>query len=75
MRTKYHVTQRQDGDWQSKKTGGERASAVAPTKEEAVSKAAAIAKNVGNSQIIIHKADGTIQSERTYDNDPNPPKG
>lgn len=27
------------------------------------------------SQLVIHKADGTIETEYTYGNDPYPPKG
>ncbi|MFE0473236.1 DUF2188 domain-containing protein [Streptomyces sp. NPDC058947] len=27
------------------------------------------------SQLIIHKADGTIETEYTYEGDPYPPKG
>jgi hypothetical protein len=74
-RTTYHVTQRDDGDWQVKGQGAPRASAVESTKAEAVSRGAEIARNKGNSQLIIHKQDGKIQDERTYDNDPYPPPG
>lgn len=74
-RTKYHITKVDDG-WKIKKEGGERASAKTGTKEEAVQEARRIARNVdGPSQVIIHKADGKIQEERTYGNDPYPPKG
>lgn len=38
-------------------------------------KAAAEARLAHPSQVIIHKADGTIEDERTYDADPFPPKG
>ncbi|MFH6681001.1 DUF2188 domain-containing protein [Clavibacter michiganensis] len=27
------------------------------------------------SQLIIHQSDGTIEDERTYGNDPFPPRG
>lgn len=27
------------------------------------------------SQLVIHRADGTIEDERTYGNDPFPPRG
>lgn len=74
-RETYHVTQREDGDWQVRGQGASRASAVEGTKAEAVSRGAEIARNKGNSQLIIHKQDGKIQEERTYDNDPFPPTG
>lgn len=71
----YDVTKTNDG-WKSTARGGERASAVGDTKEEVVQRAAEIARNQsGDTQVVIHKSDGTIQSERTYGNDPYPPKG
>lgn len=74
-RDKYHVTQRDDGKWQGKMEGADRASVVGETKKSAVSRTTEIARNKGNSQVFIHKQDGKIQEERTYDNDPYPPKG
>ena len=54
----YHVTQNPDGTWKGKAQGGQRASVVANTKAETVSKTTGMAKNQGNSQVIIHKMDG-----------------
>jgi hypothetical protein len=45
------------------------------TKQEAVNAAAKQARSMGNSQVVIQKRDGTIQSERTYGNDPRRTKG
>ncbi len=45
------------------------------TKQEAVDAAAKQARSTGNSQAVIQKKDGTIQSERTYGNDPRRSKG
>lgn len=70
----YDVTKTDDG-WQGKARGGQRASVTGDTKDEVVSRTAEIAKNHGNSQVVIHKTDGEFQSERTYGNDPFPPKG
>ena len=71
----YDVTKTNDG-WKSTARGGERASVVGDTKDEVVKRAAEIARNQpGNAQVVIHKSDGTIQSERTYGDDPCPPKG
>lgn len=70
----YDVT-KCDSGWQGKARGNERATVVAPTKEQAVKKIAIIAKDNGNAQVVIRKSDGKIQSERTYGNDPRASKG
>lgn len=74
-KTRYHVTKREDGSWQGAKEKSERASVVADTKEEVLKKTIEIAKNQDEAQVIIHKEDGKIQSERTYGSDPHPPEG
>lgn len=75
-RKKYHVTYDQEsGQWKGKAQGGERASVVGDTKAEVQQKTIDLAKGQGNSQVIIHKTDGKIQSERTYGDDPFPPEG
>lgn len=75
-RKKYHVTKTDEG-WQGILEEGQRASVKGETKEEVVKKTIAIAKNQDNSSVIIHKADGKIQEERTYPkkSDPYPPPG
>lgn len=70
----YDITQ-SDKNWKSTVRGNEKASLVAPTKEKAIKKTIEIAKKNSNSQIIIRKSDGTIQTERTYGNDPKKSKG
>jgi hypothetical protein len=75
-RKKYHITQKPNGDWQGKAQGGKRASIIASTKQEAMSKTIEIAKNKTSSQVIIHKSDGKFQEERTYGGkDPFPSRG
>ena len=71
----YHVTKGPDGNWKGKAQGAERVSVVGDTKAKVLSRTIEIAKNQQDSQVIIHKKDGEIQSERTYGNDPYPPKG
>lgn len=68
-----HVTGTR-GDWRVVREGGERASATATTKQTAIERARDLAKPE-SGQIIIHGTDGRIQSERSYGNDPFPPKG
>jgi hypothetical protein len=45
------------------------------TKQSATQDAVGRGRASGNAQVIIHKKDGTIQSERTYGNDPRRSKG
>lgn len=71
----YHVTPNPGGGWQGKAEGAQRASVVADNKEEVVERTTELARNQMPSQVIIHKSDGTIQDERTYQDDPSPPEG
>lgn len=68
-----HVTGER-GNWRGLREGAERASFTANTKEEAIDKARDLAKPE-RGEVIIHGTDGRIQSERSYGNDPYPPKG
>ena len=45
------------------------------TKDQAVNAAMKIAKRNAPSQLRIHKSDGSIEAERTYEMDPFPPRG
>jgi len=65
-----------DGDkWKVKVEGGERATRVFDTKDEAIHHAVELARNAMPSQVLIQKQDGQIQDERTYGDDPFPPRG
>lgn len=64
-RKTYHVTRTDDG-WQSKIEGGSRASATGDTKGEVLKRTIEMAKSKGNTSVVIHKSDGKIQEERTY---------
>ena len=70
----YDISKKGDG-WAVKGRDNERASIITNTKTEAINAAAQIGRNNGNAQVVIHKRNGQIQSERTYGNDPYPPKG
>lgn len=75
-RTVYHVVHNSDKEvWQVKKEGSSTAIKNFDTKDEAIDYAVELAKNNKPSQVKIHKKDGTIESERTYGNDPYPPRG
>ncbi len=73
-RTVYDVTPHEEG-WQVKRRGAARASSVHSTKEEAIQAARALAHNNEPSQVVVHRRDGTIEREWTYQDDPYPPKG
>ncbi|MGB9298977.1 MAG: DUF2188 domain-containing protein [Anaerolineae bacterium] len=74
-RTTYHVTPRPDGGWNVERQNSSRASSSHDTKAEATARAKELAKRHTLGQVVIHKRDGTIQSEHTYGKDPYPPKG
>jgi len=71
----YHVVPRPDGKWAGEGEGAKRASVVGEMKAEVLERTIEIAKEHPLSQVIIHKQDGVIQSERTYGEDPYPPRG
>ena len=73
-RTVYHVAPHPNG-WQVKRERAKQATIVRPTKEEAIEAARELALNNKPSQIKIHKRDGTIEKEWTYQDDPYPPEG
>lgn len=45
------------------------------TKQPAIDAGQKVAKANQPSQLVVHRADGTIEFEWTYGNDPYPPKG
>ena len=71
----YHVTPGKDGGWKIKEETASRASSSHETKVEAIARAKELAKKQELGQIVIHKQDGSIQTEHTYGKDPYPPKG
>jgi uncharacterized protein YdaT len=74
-RKTYHVIPKADGGWNVKGENASRASSSHATKAEAISRAKELAKNQDLGQVVIHKKDGTIQTEHTYGKDPYPPEG
>lgn len=72
-RRRVHVTH-DSGGWKVAREGAERASARCGTKAEAVQRGRDLARRDAG-QLLIHGKDGRIQEERTYRNDPCPPRG
>lgn len=73
-RKTYHVSPHPKG-WQVKPENAERANRVVDTKAEAVQLGRELAKAQELGQLVVHKQDGTIQTEHTYRQDPFPPAG
>jgi hypothetical protein len=73
-RQKYDISHRQDGNWQVKQQGAERASGVFERKADAVERGRELAR-AQHGQLLIRGTDGRIQTEHTYGDDPYPPKG
>ncbi len=68
----YHVTP--DGtDW--KVTHGGATISRHRTKDDAIAAARRLALANQPSQVVLHRKDGTIETEWTYGNDPYPPSG
>jgi len=65
----YHVTPNGD-DWKVKERGAERAVKILEDKSDAIQLAKDLAKSASLGQVIIHKGDGSIQTEHTYGQDP-----
>ena len=68
-----HVVPHPKG-WAVKPAGGQRASSVHGTQQEAIDKGRQIAQNQG-SELLIHGQNGQIREKNSYGNDPFPPKG
>lgn len=67
-RVVYHVTPHGD-DWKLKRRGTDEEQLFS-TKEEAVKAGAQAARTHAEGQLIIHKANGRFEEERTYGGDP-----
>ena len=70
----YWTQRRQDGKWESKRDGGERASKVTETQAEAWRYSKSKAKESGG-EAFLKGRDGKIRARNTYGKDPYPPKG
>jgi hypothetical protein len=73
-RTVYHVTHK-DGQWHVLLEGTSTPISSYDTKDKAFAAAHQRAESNKPSQIKIHKMDGTFEEERTYGDDPFPPRG
>jgi len=67
-----HVVPR-DGSWAVKTAGASRAAKVTSTQADAIERGRQIAVN-NNTELIVHRKDGTIRSKDSYGDDPFPPR-
>lgn len=59
----YHVSKNEDGKWQVKFAGGEKAIKLFDTQAEAIDYAKHLAKNQ-DGKITIHKRDGKLRKQK-----------
>ena len=69
-RVVYDVEPRDGGDWAAQRRGTSRATAVTEKKSDAIEEARRLAKQHPEGQVVIHDAEGKIEKEYTYKNDP-----
>lgn len=74
-RNRFFVSPGKGKSWQVKKQGSSRPVSNHRTKDAAVERGRKEAKAAKPGQLVIQKRDGKIQEERTYGQDPHPPKG
>ncbi|OAV66811.1 hypothetical protein Barb6_00266 [Bacteroidales bacterium Barb6] len=68
-----HVVPSMSGGWNVRASGSLRATKHFGKQEEAIAFAKDISKRQ-QTELFVHKTDGTIQSRNSYGNDPCPPK-
>jgi hypothetical protein len=71
------VQQRDDGDWEVRKPGSDRASAVTPTQAGSIDQARTILRNDGGGELQVRGRNGQIRDQDTIapGNDPRSSKG
>lgn len=71
------VQRRDDGDWEVRRPGAARASAVTPTQADGITRAREILGNEGGGEMLVRGRNGTIRAQDTVPkgNDPRRSKG
>lgn len=77
MTNKRIVQKRDDGDWEVRKPGADRASAVTSTQAEGIDRARKILGNGRGGELQVRALNGTIRAQDTIvpGNDPRSSKG
>ena len=73
-RDTHRVMPHKDGGWQVKRDGGERASHRTDTKVEAEKIGRGISRNQ-ETELQVHRKDGTIERSDSHGHDPRSSKG
>lgn len=71
------VQRRDDGDYEVRKPGSNRASSITSTQSEGIDRARTILGNDGGGELQVRGRDGTIRKQDTVDpgNDPRRSRG
>lgn len=72
-RDEHHIVPNENGGWDVKRNGADRASVHTDTKQEAIVKGRAISRNQA-TELVIHNKDGKISNSDSHGNDPCPPR-
>ncbi len=77
MTNKRVVQQRDDGNWEVKRPGSDRASAVTPTQAAGIDRAREILANDGGGELQVRAKNGQIRAQDTIapGNDPRSSRG
>lgn len=67
-----HVVPAPGGKWGVRGEGNDKLTQITDTQAQAIDIAREIAINQ-QSEVVIHRPDGTIRDRDSYGNDPNPP--
>ena len=68
-----HVVPAPGGKWGVRGEGNEKLTSITDTQGEAIEIGREIARNQ-QSELVIHRPDGTIRDKDSYGPDPHPPK-
>ncbi len=68
-----HVVPSPNGGWDVKQEGNKAPIAQCDTQQAAIDSAKPVAV-INQSELVIHRQDGTIRDKDSYGNDPFPPK-
>lgn len=72
-REEHHIVPNENGGWDVKRNGADRASVHTDTKQEAIDKGRVISRNQA-TELVIHNKDGKISNSDSHGNDPRPPR-
>lgn len=68
-----HVVPAPGGKWGVRGEGNDKLTSITDTQGEAIEIGREIARNQ-QSELVIHRPDGTIRDKDSYGHDPHPPK-